>query len=180
MYLAEIGNDNANVATWRDGTWVVTMIMTTVGFGDFYPVSNAGRVVSWGVFILGALELGSLIGIAHSAIGSDKDVQNRELRTMLSEVMRKLESMETHLNISTGVGTDSHNLDRVFRQFSYSSNKLRDGYLTTGKDSTGIYMMSVDAFDRETDQEVHRWLPATSRDNLDYMLKRYLENDNEL
>lgn len=180
MFLIEHGAPGANVHSWRDGTWVVTMTMTTVGYGDFYPVTDWGRSLGWCVFILGAVELGFLIGIVSSAMGSDKTIQNRELRSMLCEVMRKLEHMEKHMNMPTDVNERSNHLDVVFKQERYSSKKLRDGFLTIGKDSTGIYMMSVDAYDRETNQEVHRWIPESSRESLNLMFKRYLRNENEL
>ena len=180
MYLAEVDVAGSNISTWRDGTWVVTMIMTTIGFGDFYPISTSGRVVCWTVFIVGALEIGTLIGLAGSAMGTDKSIQNRELRTMLCEVMRKLEHMEKHTGMSTEVTKNSHNLDIVFSQSYYDSLTLTRGYLTIGKDSTGIYMLAVDAYDRETGQEVHRWIPESSRESLEAIYNRYLRNAHEL
>lgn len=180
LYIVEAGAGSANIQTYRDGTWTVTMIMTTIGFGDYYPTTDAGRYIGWIVFVLGALELGSLIGIASNAMGTDSSIQNRELRTMLAEVMRKLEHEEKATGRCTAVNSDSHNLDCVFDQVHYSSNRLSDGYLTIGKDSTGIYMLAVDAYDNETGQEIHRWIPANSREELRVMFKRFQEKDNEL
>lgn len=180
LYLVESGAGSANIQTYRDGTWTVTMIMTTIGFGDYYPVTDAGRYIGWIVFVLGAMELGSLIGIASSATGTDKSIQNRELRTMLAEVMRKLEHMEKEQGLCTRVSEDSNHLDVVFEQRPYNSSRLRDGFLTKGKDSTGIYMISVDAYDRETGQEVHRWIPCNSRTELDHKFAKIWENDNAI
>lgn len=95
LYVLESGANNSNVTTIRDATWVITMMMTTVGFGDFYPVTVGGRAVCWIAFAIGAVEIGMLIRVISSYAGSDTSVQNRELRTQLSEVMRKLEHMET-------------------------------------------------------------------------------------
>lgn len=178
MYLAE--NGVGNVKSFQEGVWVITMTMTTIGYGDFYPVTQAGRLISWSSFIIGAVELGTLIALVSSALGSDKSIQNRELRTMLCEVMRKLELVEQELKLSTLVTKDSHLLDVVFKQSPYSSDTLEDGFLTAGKDSTGIYMLSVCAYDAETGQEVHRWIPETSRRSLMAMYNRYLNNSKEL
>lgn len=180
LYGIESAAGNANITTFRDGVWTVTMIMTTVGFGDYYPVTDAGRMLGWVVFVLGALELGLLIGISANAIGADKSIQNRELRSMLCEVMRKLEHIEKETGLCTKVTSESHNLDVVFRQSKYDSKRLRDGFITIGKDSTGIYMMAVDAYDTETGQEIHRWMPADSREDLEKRFKRFLEVDNEI
>lgn len=176
MYITEGSAGNANVTTWKDGIWVVTMIMTTIGFGDYYPVTDLGRVIGWVVFIFGALEIGSLI----SLFTVDRSIKNKELRTMLCEVMRKMEHLEDHLEIPTYVTPLSHGLDVTFEQSEYSSNRLRDGFITIGKDSTGLFILAVDAYDRETDQEVHRWLCADDKPQLYKMYKRFILKENEL
>lgn len=180
MYLYESVLPDANVQNWRDGIWVVTMTMTTIGYGDFYPLTDAGRMLGWAVFICGAVELGFLVGIISNATGSDKSIQNRELRSMLSEVMRKLEHMEKELNMCTNVTSDSHHLDVVFDQSPYSSKRLRDGFLTMGQDSSGMYMLSVEAIHRRTGAEYKRWIPADSMKDLGNRFHRYLEKEDEL
>lgn len=180
MYLAESNVGNANVTTWRDGTWLITMIMTTIGFGDFYPLTNEGRILGWIVFILGALELGTLIALASTALGTDSSIQNRELRTMLCELMRKLEHMEEHFNMDTSVNSNSNHLDLIIDQSEYSSDALFNGYLTIGQDSSGMFVMSVEAYLRETGKPYKRWIPADSKDQLINMFNRYLKNKKEL
>ncbi|MFD1358559.1 potassium channel family protein [Fictibacillus halophilus] len=47
---------------WFDALWYVMTTVTTVGYGDFYPVSIAGRIYAIFIFLVG-------IGIAGLAIG---------------------------------------------------------------------------------------------------------------
>ncbi|RZT21988.1 MULTISPECIES: potassium channel family protein [Fictibacillus] len=47
---------------WFDALWYVMTTVTTVGYGDFYPVSVAGRIYAIFIFLIG-------IGIAGLAIG---------------------------------------------------------------------------------------------------------------
>jgi voltage-gated potassium channel len=47
---------------WFDALWYVMTTVTTVGYGDFYPVSIAGRLYAIFIFLIG-------IGIAGLAIG---------------------------------------------------------------------------------------------------------------
>jgi voltage-gated potassium channel len=47
---------------WFDALWYVMTTVTTVGYGDFYPVSLAGRIYAIFIFLIG-------IGIAGLAIG---------------------------------------------------------------------------------------------------------------
>lgn len=45
MLMAESGSPDANIKTASDALWWVYVSITTVGYGDFYPVTNVGRLV---------------------------------------------------------------------------------------------------------------------------------------
>ncbi|MGQ1788364.1 potassium channel family protein [Saccharicrinis sp. GN24d3] len=60
--LIEKSDPNANIKTFTDALWYAVVTLTTVGYGDFYPVTIPGKIL--GLFIiLGSLGiLGYLIG----------------------------------------------------------------------------------------------------------------------
>ncbi|MBI9061435.1 MAG: potassium channel protein [Marinilabiliaceae bacterium] len=68
--LLERGQPNANINSMADALWYAVVTLTTVGYGDFYPVTIAGKLV--GLFIiLGSLGvLGYVIGEVTSRIST--------------------------------------------------------------------------------------------------------------
>lgn len=63
LTLAERSDPNATIQTFEDALWYSLITISTVGYGDLYPVTTAGRLLSM-VFILLSLGLFTfLIGL---------------------------------------------------------------------------------------------------------------------
>ncbi len=62
IFLIEHSDPNSNIKTFTDAIWYTIVTLTTVGYGDYYPVTNGGKIL--GLFIiLGSVGiLGYLIG----------------------------------------------------------------------------------------------------------------------
>ncbi len=54
IYIAELNKANANINNIADAYWYSLVTLTTVGYGDFYPVSFWGRLIGF-VFVIGSL-----------------------------------------------------------------------------------------------------------------------------
>ena len=63
---AEQGNPNANITTYTNAVWWAFVTITTVGYGDYYPVTTAGRLLA---IILMFAGLG-IIGVLSSYLAS--------------------------------------------------------------------------------------------------------------
>jgi voltage-gated potassium channel len=55
---AERGHDGANIDTFGDALWWSFATITTVGYGDHYPVTGTGRLVAAGLMLCGIALLG--------------------------------------------------------------------------------------------------------------------------
>lgn len=63
---AERGARDANIATFGDALWWATTTVTTVGYGDLYPVTGAGRFIAGGLMLAGI----ALLGIVTASLAS--------------------------------------------------------------------------------------------------------------
>jgi len=78
----ELAATNGNIKTYGDAFWTLQMAASTIGFGDYYPVTFGGRLISALMFYLGVGLVG-FIGalVADKLLGfADTTVKNRELR----------------------------------------------------------------------------------------------------
>lgn len=66
MYQLEKDLDSSNIKSLGDALWWAVTTATTVGYGDKYPVSTEGRVLSVLVMIVGI----SLVGVITASVAS--------------------------------------------------------------------------------------------------------------
>jgi voltage-gated potassium channel len=59
---AELASPNANITTASDAIWWTYVTITTVGYGDRFPVTNAGRIIGVLVMTAGVGLFGTLSG----------------------------------------------------------------------------------------------------------------------
>ena len=77
IFFVESGNENANIKSIFDAIWYSLVTLTTVGYGDFYPVTVAGKIIGL-IFLLGSL---GLLGLLIGEI-ADKTNEFRESKKM--------------------------------------------------------------------------------------------------
>lgn len=64
---AEQGAEGANIQTAQDAVWYLLVTMSTVGYGDRYPVTANGRVIGSAVIVIGVGIFGTLTGFLANA-----------------------------------------------------------------------------------------------------------------
>jgi len=66
--------------SWADGLWWSVVTMTTIGYGDYFPVSAGGRyLVGLPIMVFGVGLLGYVLSLAAASL---VEAKNRELRGM--------------------------------------------------------------------------------------------------
>ena len=63
---AERGAPKANITGFGDALWWAATTITTVGYGDHYPVTTEGRAIAVGLMVLGI----ALVGLLTASIAA--------------------------------------------------------------------------------------------------------------
>ena len=87
---------NANILTGPEALWWGVVTITTVGYGDFYPVTNPGRAVGAITMLLGIAVLGTLTGYLANTFLAPQRVKPvasgpGDARAQLDEIRRQLD-----------------------------------------------------------------------------------------
>ena len=94
VFNAEKHVDGANIKNLSDSLWWAMATVTTIGYGDRFPVSDIGRIIGGFVMILGVGLYASFTGFIVSKFINDERVDqlvkdNEEMKTMLREIAEK-------------------------------------------------------------------------------------------
>jgi voltage-gated potassium channel len=75
----ESGSPNANIKSGGDAFWYSVVTITTVGYGDRYPVTTGGRITALFIMIAGVGIIGALASIFSSVlVGSPSSTAEEE------------------------------------------------------------------------------------------------------
>lgn len=93
------GSDPAgNIKTASDAIWWVYVTITTVGYGDKYPVTNDGRLIGMLVMLAGVGLFGVLTGfLANRFLPSDANDKITETNQTLQSLTKDLETIKNDL-----------------------------------------------------------------------------------
>lgn len=106
---AERGVPGANIEHVGDGWWWALTTMSTVGYGDEFPISTSGRIVGVALMIMGVALLGTITAALASNFNGARNAQaekeNAEssanealLNSKLDTVLRELESLKKQVS----------------------------------------------------------------------------------
>ncbi len=80
----------ANIRTAGDAVWWAVTTVTTVGYGDRYPVTGEGRIVAMALMVAGVGLFGAMSGIVASLLlgksERDHDALTAEVRALRAEI----------------------------------------------------------------------------------------------
>jgi voltage-gated potassium channel len=94
----ERSSPDANTSDFGDAIWWAVTTMTTVGYGDHYPVTSVGRVVAFGLMLGGIALLGTVAATLASwlveSVQAEKE-QAEDLQAMVQRFEAKVDLLAT-------------------------------------------------------------------------------------
>jgi voltage-gated potassium channel len=87
VYLAEHKHQGANITSLGDAFWWAIETVTTVGYGDYTPITLVGRVIA-------VLVMFSGIGLVLTLVGITSQRRIKKMESRFEEISKKRESRE--------------------------------------------------------------------------------------
>lgn len=95
-FLLNAESELGNIKSYSDAFWVLQMSASTIGFGDFYPVTQLGRAIIALTFYFGVGTAG-FVGATIAGIFTDftdQAVENKELRKQNADILKTIRHVE--------------------------------------------------------------------------------------
>jgi voltage-gated potassium channel len=98
-----VENDSGNIKTLGDGLWWAVTTITTVGYGDRYPVTAAGRGIAALLMVTGIAFFGVLTANVAAFFLERNDEPEDQEDDRLDEILRRLAAIEESLRDDGGI-----------------------------------------------------------------------------
>lgn len=100
IYLIESPHENAQITNLIDAFWWASATVTTVGYGDVVPVTEAGRLMGIALMFVGILIIGTFI----SALGArlvglrlkKHETVETSTKSLIIKKINDIENLEKH------------------------------------------------------------------------------------
>ena len=100
IYLIESTHEEAQITTLIDAFWWVSATVTTVGYGDVVPVTEAGRLMGIVLMFVGISIIGTFISVLGARlVGSrlkKQETLEHSTKSLIIKKINDIENLEKH------------------------------------------------------------------------------------
>jgi hypothetical protein len=122
LYLEK---DVGNIKTAEDALWWSYITITTVGYGDFYPVTNLGKLSASILILNGIAIFGAIISYINERVNTIKNIYSRTIKKYNLKA-----SLGTIRGIDTRIKTTMTRLLRCkFKKSNFFNTLILDSLL---------------------------------------------------
>nr|WP_319536157.1 ion transporter [uncultured Vibrio sp.] len=101
MLFIEAKDPAANIRTGADALWWVFVTISTVGYGDHYPVTSGGKFLAVVIIVCGVGIFGMISGLVTSIVtapSKQEDHRTKHAERMLSKLVEQQETILNRIN----------------------------------------------------------------------------------
>ncbi|CAN5837251.1 potassium channel family protein [soil metagenome] len=100
MYVVEHNAPDSKITNLGDAFWWAVVTVTTVGYGDVYPITFEGRVIASVIMIIGIAILGLLIStigsqFLESKLRNQRKKEENNIKIMIKDKIDRLEGLQS-------------------------------------------------------------------------------------
>lgn len=100
MYVVEHNAPDSNITNLGDAFWWAVVTVTTVGYGDVYPITFEGRVIASVIMVIGITILGILIStigaqFLESKLRNQRKKEENNIKIMIKDKIDRLEGLQS-------------------------------------------------------------------------------------
>ncbi|MGZ9897235.1 ion transporter [Shewanella gaetbuli] len=102
ILIVESGVEGANIHTAEQAIWWALVTISTVGYGDFYPVSTLGHVIGGIVIVSGVSFFGVISGYMASVFVAPDEQERKEsqqemIKNELDQILERMEANQQQM-----------------------------------------------------------------------------------
>lgn len=102
--IAEKNSENSNIKTFSDGFWWSLVTVSTVGYGDLYPVTTHGKIIGgflifigYSLFLILVTDIGFLL---REKMGGKNNMEEKRMEVLIKrfeELSKKVDGIEERI-----------------------------------------------------------------------------------
>lgn len=100
MLRAELASPAANITTSEAAVWWSFVTMSTVGYGDFYPVTTMGRLVAVLFIIIGVGLFGVVTGFLANAFLGEEQAPEAEAAPEVAQLLLEIKRLQDNQQVA--------------------------------------------------------------------------------
>ncbi|WP_417617252.1 ion transporter [Oceanisphaera sp.] len=117
ILMTEAGHEGSNIVTAEDAIWWALVTISTVGYGDYYPVSTAGRIISAVVIFTGVSIFAGISGLVASTLLTPKAEE--------AEKQQKANQLQYRQDVKTQLGALQQEVGQLREEISSLKSLLQ-------------------------------------------------------